>query len=153
MPGILVPQRVYVPQTGQAQQNRLENVRFEVGGQLGIRLRDAMAQNFQGLKDPSGRPAMSATGVRVALRINVGVFRPKAADVALTHTPVAVLRYMAYEHARLRPHPECQPVRESRTCASRRISYPRVLQRTQTFALRVNFVRTHHIFVDRTWLK
>lgn len=69
LPGIVAPQRVYVPPPSQQGGNPLPTIKFDSREHVGIRLEDALQHRTQGLLEPTRTPAMSTTGVRVAMRI------------------------------------------------------------------------------------
>ncbi|KAI0339076.1 hypothetical protein BDW22DRAFT_1361993 [Trametopsis cervina] len=67
IPGWIVPQRVY--RTDIAGFQPRPPVQFHVYGQFGIRLTDALAQNFAGLTDSSRQVVLTETGMKIAVRI------------------------------------------------------------------------------------
>jgi hypothetical protein len=69
VPGFIVPQQVYRNETVFLPS---PTVKFYVHGYLGIRLSDAIVQNFNGLAGTSEQVIMTQTAMKIAIRILVG---------------------------------------------------------------------------------
>ncbi|GJE92925.1 hypothetical protein PsYK624_090840 [Phanerochaete sordida] len=70
LPGLLVPQQVYRPQSAPGGFVRLDSIPFCHNGRIGIRLRDAVdSARIAGLYAAQSQPTLSETGMRVTLRI------------------------------------------------------------------------------------
>ena len=68
IPGWVVPQTVY--ETSVAYERR-PSIRFYENGQPGLRLQNALVQNFTGLSD-ANIPVDLSGGMKIAIRLQVG---------------------------------------------------------------------------------
>ena len=79
LPGVLVPQAIYVP-TNATEFERLPTIYFAVNhGRSGVRLRDALNGGANlGLIHANNTPALATNNTgRISLRVNVSPIRPR----------------------------------------------------------------------------
>ena len=69
LPGIIVPQGVFEPTVPNF--SPLPPVRFQIGGQFGLRLQDVFTGQLAGLRDSAGTAMLSSPGNVITLRLYV----------------------------------------------------------------------------------
>lgn len=86
LPGIIVPQGVYEPTVSNF--SPLPPVRFQIGGQFGLRLQDVFTGQLAGLRDSAGTAMLSSPGNMITLRLYVSRLRThRRQSHALTQWP------------------------------------------------------------------
>lgn len=71
LPGIIVPQGLYEPTVPNF--SPLPSVRFQIGGQFGLRLQDVFTGQLAGLRDSAGTAMLSSPGNMITLRLYVSM--------------------------------------------------------------------------------